>query len=191
MNKQIIEVPSNIRYISEWIDFDTDLLKGHSIINKTITGCGFTHYCLTNNIPTILCSPRKFLLENKFEQHKDVYLVINKGEKNLDVDGDFIREKKTLLDDFSIISSIVDNIKNYVFYCNLSNKIPKILVTYDSLKYVLEVIGQDIINYSIIVDEFQNIFMDSSFKAEVELNFIEFSTMLSINFVAIIIIFLF
>ena len=173
MNKQIIDVPSNVRYISEWIDFNTDLLKGHSIINKTITGCGFTHYCLTNKIPTILCSPRKFLLENKFEQHKDVYLVINKGEKNLDVDGDFIKEKKILSDDFSIISSIVDNIKKYVFYCNLSNKIPKILVTYDSLKYVFDALGSDLLNYySIIVDEFQNIFMDSCFKAETELNFV-------------------
>ena len=38
MNKIEIEVPINVRYISEWNDFNTDLLKGHSIINKTITG---------------------------------------------------------------------------------------------------------------------------------------------------------
>mgnify|MGYP003510926811 CR=1 FL=1 len=90
MNKQIIEVPIDIRYISEWMDFDTNLLNGHCIINKTITGCGFTHYSLTNNIPTILCSPRKFLLENKHEQHPDTtYLVVNLGEKVLSVDGSF------------------------------------------------------------------------------------------------------
>ena len=50
---------------------------------------------------------------------------------------------------------------------------PKILVTYDSLKHVLSTIGLvDLSNYSIIVDEFQNIFMDASFKAETELNFV-------------------
>ena len=173
MNKQIIEVPSNIRYISEWPDFNTELLRGHSIINKTITGCGFTHYCLTNNIPTILCSPRKFLLENKYEQHRgDTYLVVNSGEKSLDVDGEVMKERKTQSEDFDVISSIVDDIKNYVFYCNLSNKIPKILVTYDSLRYVLDALGNSISFYSIVIDEFQNIFMDASFKAETELNFV-------------------
>jgi hypothetical protein len=173
MNKQIIEVPDNIRFISEWPEFNTDLLKGHSIINKTITGCGFTHYCLTNSIPTILCSPRKFLLENKYEQHKgDTYLVINSGERSLDIDGEVMKERKTQSEDFDVISSIVDDIRNYVFYCNLSNKIPKILVTYDSLRYVLDALGNSISLYSIIVDEFQNIFMDASFKAETELNFV-------------------
>ena len=183
MNKQIIEVPKEIRYISEWLDFDTSLLNGHCILNKTITGCGFTHYSLVSNIPTILCSPRKFLLENKHRQHgSSIHLVINEGEKSLDVDGinnlNYSGQRKDLsyedkLENFEIINDIKSSLSLYIFNCKLSNQTPKILVTYDSLKYVLEVIGQDIINYSVIVDEFQNIFMDSSFKAEVELNFID------------------
>ena len=184
MNKQIIEVPIDIRYISEWVDFDTNLLRGHSIINKTITGCGFTHYSLVNNIPTILCSPRKFLLENKHQQHQDhTFLVVNSGEKILSVDSPSTNKTGSLLKtDFSeemltenleVISNLKSSLITYLFNCKIAQITPKILVTYDSLKYVLEVIDKELSNYSIIVDEFQNIFMDASFKAETELNFID------------------
>ncbi len=85
-----------------------------------------------------------------------------------------IPEEEFSDDDFKIISGIEDSLREYIFNCQFSGIAPKILVTYDSLKYVLGVIGQDIINYSIIVDEFQNIFMDSRFKASTELNFINY-----------------
>ena len=177
MEKRIIEVPKEVRFISEWPNFNTDLLKGHSIINKTITGCGFTHFCLTNNIPTILCSPRKFLLENKFKQIDGLYLVVNNGEKGLDIDGENLKENKKIVDMESPYESIIDiqnNLRIYILNCQTNCQIPKILVTYDSLKYVLEVIGDLIRYYSIIVDEFQNIFMDSRFKADTELNFLSY-----------------
>ena len=175
MNKIEIEVPKNIRYISEWVDFPLQQLStGHCIVNKTITGCGYTHFCLTNNQPIILCSPRKFLLENKHEQLGNTYLVINSGEKSLDVDGD---EKQVSIynsidENYLIIQDIEDGIRKYVLNCQFSGITPKILVTYDSLKYVLNSLGSSISLYSVIVDEFQNIFMDSRFKAETELNFI-------------------
>ena len=187
MNKIEIEVPINVRYISEWNDFNTDLLKGHSIINKTITGCGFTHYCLTNSIPTILCSPRKFLLENKHEQLPNTYLVINDGEKGLSIDSDDsigiinpvkdllkknLEKNEILINNFSTIQSIQDNLRSYIFNCQVSNVAPKILVTYDSLKYVVDLLRDFLQQYSIIVDEFQNIFIDASFKADIELNFV-------------------
>ena len=178
MNKIEIEVPINVRYISDWLDFNTDLLKGHSIINKTITGCGFTHYCLTNNIPTILCSPRKFLLENKHEQLPNTYLVINEGEKSLDVDGDEQSKSTVIINDqtenLEVINILQDNLRSYIFNCQISSITPKILVTYDSLRYVLEIVGSLIPYYSVIVDEFQNIFMDSRFKADTELNFLSY-----------------
>ena len=66
MDKKIIKVPNTgIKYISEWIDYD--LPRGHVIVDKGVTGCGYTEYTLTNNLPTVLCSPRKFLLENKIQ----------------------------------------------------------------------------------------------------------------------------
>ena len=187
MNKIEIEVPRDIRYISDWNEFPLQQLStGHCIVNKTITGCGYTHYSLTNNQPVILCSPRKFLLENKFEQLcKDysIHLVINKGEKSLDVDGDDSQLiTKRILDelkvvensDYLTIQEIEDSVRSYIFQSQLNGIIPKILVTYDSLKHVLSALGDSISLYSVIVDEFQNIFMDSRFKAETELSFLSY-----------------
>ena len=196
MNKQIINVPKEIRYISEWPNFPLQQLStGHCIVNKTITGCGYTHFCLTNNQPVILCSPRKFLLENKHHQLKDeynTYLVINDGEKSLDIDGcsdssPDLKSKKLKIDsgndhistgslersEFELITGIEGSIRNYIMESYIKGLPPKILVTYDSLKYVLNVLGDSISLYSIIIDEFQNIFMDSRFKADTELNFID------------------
>ncbi len=191
MNKQIIEVPYNVKFINEWTDFNTDLLRNHSIINKTITGCGFTSYALTNNIPTILCSPRKFLLANKHKQLKNTYLVINKNEKGTSIDSEgeetkainpikelFNKPKKINIidnkekEDFSELCTIQEDLRSYILNCNFTKQPPKILVTYDSLKHVLDVVGDMIKYYSVIVDEFQNIFIDASFKADTELNFI-------------------
>ena len=79
MNKQTIIVPKGIRYISEWDSLEEgkrlrDQLPENTpyIMNKTITGCGYTEYCITNSFPTIICSPRLVLLENKEDQHKDM-----------------------------------------------------------------------------------------------------------------------
>ena len=77
-------------------------------------------------------------------------------------------------DDFKIISRIEDSLREYIFNCQFSGIAPKILVTYDSLKYVLDVLKDSVNLYSVIVDEFQNIFMDSRFKAETELNFLSY-----------------
>ena len=70
MKKIIQKVPSgrDIKYISEWNEYK--IPQGHVIVDKGVTGCGYTEYCLTNNFPVVLCSPRKLLLENKSEQHQ-------------------------------------------------------------------------------------------------------------------------
>ena len=90
MEKETIIVPSGIRYINQWDGFN---LPNHPcIINKTITGCGFTEYCLTNSDNVILCSPRKILLENKAEQHKDTVLYAKSG---LDIFVNFEKDLST------------------------------------------------------------------------------------------------
>ena len=61
-NRTYLNVPIGVRYISDWKELD--LPKGHYILNKIVTGCGFTEYCLNNCQKLILVSPRKFLLEN-------------------------------------------------------------------------------------------------------------------------------
>ena len=81
----ILQVPENVRYISEWENLE--LPKGHYIMDKVVTGCGFTEYFLNNEIPVILCSPRKVLLSNKHQQHPTTtYLFKNEIDKDLMVD---------------------------------------------------------------------------------------------------------
>lgn len=178
MNKISINVPHEIKYISDWDGFT--LPQEKCIINKTVCGCGFTEFCLRNNLPTILCSPRKLLLKNKYEQHlgENIYLVINDYEKNLGIDTD---GKIEISNDEpeDIVLGIIDSIKNYISMSGMGTYyIPKILVTYDSLKHVLKALGELGCNYTnsfyYVVDEFQSIFIDSRFKASVEMDFVEY-----------------
>src|SRR5574344_2156430 len=98
MNKHIIGVPAGIRYISEWEEFR--LFDFPYIIDKQITGCGFTEWAIRSPINLILVSPRVGLLDNKYEQYlervrngeldpnKDykVYYAKNRWEGILEID---------------------------------------------------------------------------------------------------------
>jgi len=194
----LIAVPDEIEYISEWKEFVYP--KGHLILDKTICGCGFTEYCLNNDIPTILCSPRKALLENKEKQHNSedgqnkglrrIYYFRNEEESIVyDFPFDMTEEEKKektqeIKDKISELSDVEKesymtrlkiNLTNYLKECSKSNEPFKIIVTYDSLHHILDVFksyGIDPKSYAIVVDEFQSIFMDATFKATVELDFV-------------------
>ena len=69
---ETIPVPKGIRYMSDWTDFS--LPNYPHIMNKIVTGCGFTEYFLRPNPKyprVILISPRRILLENKEDQHNN------------------------------------------------------------------------------------------------------------------------
>ena len=161
MEKITIKVPNTgIKYISEWIDYD--LPRGHVIVDKGVTGCGYTEYTLTNNLPTVLCSPRKLLLENKSEQHlKDQNILYLKNEN------------KT----FEDVSDFKNRIKTFVINCLRNLELPpKILVTYDSSHYIIDILKELnlLSDFYFIIDEFQSIFLDAFFKSEVEFDFVEY-----------------
>ena len=185
LNRNYLNVPKNIKYIGNWKEIINLLPKGHYILNKIVTGCGFTEYFLNNNIPTILCSPRKALLGNKHRQHKEegipTYLYRNKYDQEENVDNSS-QERLTFskkIEDKNDILQYNRDLQNYIYQCTSSiNIIPKILVTYDSLKHVLESLNEIdpnlINNFQVVVDEFQSIFSDASFKASTELDFVDF-----------------
>lgn len=79
-------------------------------------------------------------------------------------------------------------IANYIQTRRSQNKPIKILVTYDSFKYVrniLDKLNENLRNYHVVVDEFQSIFTDSSFKSEIELSFTNaLKTMNNVYFVS-------
>ena len=157
--KQVVPSGRDIKYISDWQEYK--IPQGHCIVDKGVTGCGYTEYTLTNNSPTVLCSPRKLLLENKSEQHQnDINILYLKNE----------------IKDINDIHKLKNKIKNHIFLCDEENLPIKFLVTYDSSHYIIDILKElgILSDFYFIVDEFQSIFLDSYFKSEVEFDFVEY-----------------
>ena len=197
INCELITVPKGIGFISQWNDFDINSLTFPHVMNKKITGCGFTEYFLRNPYNVILCSPRRMLLENKLDQHSDdIYYFRNDLEISADYEKGVDKADKAKLAAVTLtpfteskylqkqkarqaaIKIHVDALKKglieYVDRCIACNKPCKILVTYDSFKYIRETLDNIISNFIIAVDEFQSIFVDSRYKADTELSFLKY-----------------
>ena len=177
MRKQKIIVPKDVQFISEWKEYRLEDYAFPHILNKVLTGCGFTEYCLRNNQNIILLSPRKFLLENKEEQHPgEVWYARNAFGQAVDYELDISKSHKSKepkkVDEEEIKKSIYkmkEDIKDYCLKNILKPK--KILVTYDSFRHVRDALTEmgTFQHYQVVVDEFQSIFIDSRFKSDTEL----------------------
>ena len=188
----IAEVPAGYRYVSDIPDFK--LHDFPHILNKQIPGCGFTEYCIRNDENTILCSPRKILLQNKYDQHKDeVFLVVNEFEGDPKTDKDLtkierpryssyedknkIRKKKEELEKAkeNFFQELTKKLTGYINKCLFDEKPVKILVTYDSYRLVKEILkfNYSNVDFRVVVDEFQSIFTDSKFKSDTEMQFMD------------------
>ena len=179
-------VPRGIRFISELgTDFRFYKLPVKCIINKQLPGCGFTEYCLRGPENVILCSPRKMLLENKKDQHKrEVYLVINELEKEVNVDKDLSKTDKSqvFIDTLkevvhgkdTVYNKLMNEIKDYLGERKYLGKPAKILVTYDSYRIVKDILTSLGLfdGFYTVIDEFQTILHDSKFKSNTELDFL-------------------
>ena len=157
--QQLVPSGRDIKYISEWLEYK--IPNGHVIVDKGVTGCGYTEYTLTNNLPTVLCSPRKLLLENKSEQHQsDINILHLKNE----------------IKDINDITLLRNKIRNHIFLCDEENLPIKFLVTYDSSHYIIDILKELNLldDFYFIIDEFQSIFLDSYFKSDVEFDFVEY-----------------
>ena len=191
MQRKTIVVPAGYRYISEIPSFK--LHDFPHILNKQIPGCGFTEYCITNNENVILCSPRKILLQNKYDQHKDeVFLVVNEFEQEPRTDKDLVKlekyksspyktkdkieKKKQELENAkkNFFQELTKKLTGYINKCLYEERPIKILVTYDSYRLVKEILrfNYNSVDFRVIIDEFQSIFTDSKFKSDTELQFV-------------------
>ena len=163
MIKEFIRVEEAIKYISQWRKYR--LPKGeHCIVDKGVTGCGYTEFCLTNEDPVVLCSPRKLLLENKRDQHMKDYNILyleNKMEKDKQ--------------DFEAVKNMKKEVEKHLFVCEELGLTPKFMITYDSTPYIIQYLLELglLDQFTFVVDEFQSIFLDSYFKSNVELDFVE------------------
>ena len=188
MFKRTINVPKGIRYISEWKDFKLEEFQ--YILDKKIPGCGFTEWCLTNNQPTVLCSPRRILLQNKFDQHSnDVFYLKNDFEDYLEIEKDLTKtDKRRSYDSYytkNIVTAevveakkkfyqgVTKNLMNYITARTSRNLPPKILVTYDSFHIVKDVLKNHMLlyDYQVVIDEMQSVLVDARFKPSTELSF--------------------
>lgn len=193
----VVEVPKGYRYFSEIPNFKINDFP--HILNKQIPGCGFTEYCIDpakNSEDIILCSPRKILLKNKYDQHVgDVFLVENKYEVESRTDKDltkiekekggsiFTEEKTPTKEEIEqaekekvgFFNGLREDLKKYIIGCRFLKKPVKILVTYDSFRIVKDIIKSidELDNFRVIVDEFQSIFTDSRFKPDTEMVFVK------------------
>ena len=180
MEKEKIVVPGEVRYISEWENFT--LLDFPHILDKKIPGCGFTEYCITNGLDSIVCSPRRMLLENKEEQHPgEIFYFRSEMDKSLNIDKDLFsnvmtkeeiedKTRKLMLEDME------SSLRVYIEQRRLRCLPVKLIVTYDSFRLLKEVLVRMGIfdNFYVVVDEFQSIFTDSRFKSDTEMEFINY-----------------
>lgn len=186
-------VPKGITYISEWKEYSLEDYQFPHILNKTTCGCGFTEYCLTNDLDVILCSPRKILLENKKDQHGDeVYFAKNNFSKALDFEKDFssdssrdLKPVKEYEEDPEVtpedICKFKEEVRKYVLKRKIELKPSKILVTYDSFRHVKEALEEARLfgSFVVSVDEFQSILVDAAFKSTTENEFLRILTSMS------------
>jgi hypothetical protein len=196
MTKNVLVVPAGIRYIGDWKEFE--LPQHPHIMDKQIPGCGFTEWCLTNDQDTILCSPRNMLILNKWEQHLgEVFRVHNdKYDVDLGVDKDPGEPDKAKINKLANLTveeleelkrkaekekeenekafgvQLRVDLGNYTLGRQFAGKPVKILVTYDSFRILKDVLDEEFFKFQVIVDEFQSIFVDSRFKPNVEMEFI-------------------
>ena len=198
MNSNIINriklvVPREVRFLSGWEDFRLSNFPNKCIINKQIPGCGFTEYCINGPENVILCSPRKLLLFNKWDQHQgEVYLVVNEMDKDPDVDKDIDRirkvsstssipQKQQILQSnleqkrAEIYQRLYSEIEQYRNKRIITGRSMKILVTYDSYHIVVDILNRlSCYNqFYTVIDEFQSILHDARFKSDTEMSFME------------------
>ena len=194
MNKLNLIVPKNVRYISEWHEYNLINFPFPHILDKVLTGCGYTEYCLRNDQDLILCSPRRMLLENKKKQHRDeVFYFKNDLEKvvgydiSLDISSDSkeagkildeengSRNEDNIKDYQKKVIQLKEEVRNYYLLAKANRRPAKIIVTYDSFRHVREalqeLIGFDrfIREFQVVIDEFQSVFIDAKFKSNTEL----------------------
>ena len=130
---------------------------GKYILDKSLTGCGGTEFFINSGRPLVLVSPRTGVLVNKSKQHPECHLFRDTTDTPL------LQLKEGLrlyLDKCSGIIGI--------------NKVPVILVTLDSAKYVIEELKHRgiIDNFLFLTDEFQCLISDAAFKGKVDMEFL-------------------
>lgn len=140
-NKTVtLKIPKGIKFLKDYKhpDENTPFKLPYGILDKGLTGCGGTTLAIEDDNPTIICVPRKALMQCKLDAYPNL----------LTVDG-------------SVDSRTIEK------YIKKENP-PKIMTTYDSFGKVKTCIKpEDLCDWNVVVDEFQCLVNDSTFRSEV------------------------
>ncbi len=166
MNKKIIRIPEGIFFLGNYTGLCTQFPQNSFILNKVMTGCGATTMFLNDDVPTILCSPRREMLHCKANspEFRGKLHLFGSGVQGDVVPGKICDMKNYIMSTMPVPSS---------FPAMKSTMIPKILTTYDSAKYVIQGLREMgfLKFFRIVVDEFHTIFTDAAFRGDTEAEF--------------------
>lgn len=165
INIGIIKVAPSLEYVTAWKDnsgryvIDQYVSSGKVIINKMVTGCGFTTYCLFNDYNTILVSPRLRLIQDKLEQA---------NEKSQECFY-FNREQNRKKAHVKTVDELKNEFQGYMMTRRFMRKPIKILVTYDSFCNLADMLEQDFgidisLEFRIAIDESHSLIKDVKLK---------------------------
>lgn len=124
------------KYLSDLINE----LPTNCLFDKGKVGCGGTSLAIECDKPYVICVPFVSLVENKLAQYPNE------------------RRKEAILGVYAGINKT--DIKKYIE----SVKCPKIVVTYDSLYKVMDIINPE--EYNLLIDEYHLLFNQYSFRRE-------------------------
>ena len=174
MEKIFINVPEGIFFLNDYEELNRLLPTSSFVFNKVMTGCGATTMFLDDEVPTVLCSPRRELIHCKANSDRycgKVHLFGSSiSETSRKQDGNVVLEKMRNLKEY-----VSETIPYTSTFRPLNAITPKILVTYDSTKHVIQCLNEmGLLNrFRFVVDEFQTIFTDAAFRGDVEAEFME------------------
>ena len=146
MSYEIINIPKEYKYVNQVPEFQQDL-PDNVYIDKTSTGCGATHAVLTNDVNYVVAVPFIALGENKVDQSEQYphKLFMFSGKASNEDLYRHIRE---------------------------SGDVKKILVTYDSVPRLLNLINPK--DYKLFIDEAHKLIeYAGNFKPKVVYNLLD------------------
>lgn len=158
--KQIITIDPGVEFLSDVYNQSSGeslinwlLNQGRVLLNKTITGCGFTSGCLENGDNIILAAPRILVLQNKLEQYNMVSDKNPRAEEIL-----FYFDRENDLDTLKL------RLWGYLQDSDMASRPYKLLVTYDSFNNLVDILESDslLAHWNINVNEDFRIVVDES-----------------------------
>ena len=144
---EIITAPKGTKYVGEFME---TLPVG--ILNKKNTGCGATSLMIENEENVIICCPTKQLVKNKEAQYPN---------------------KRCRYKVLGVLEGVSRaNIHDYIEEYKEQQPI-KILVTYNSFDKVMDILGEALHGYKIVVDEFQEILDGAIYRDKTMVDFLQ------------------